>query len=164
MRSRGACIAALSAALGSSCAPNHTVPVDRQFYSTIDTTPFQRVFVAGFVVNGSNDIDTNVETVRLLRSQLQSRSRLRVIESDPLELSDPDSASDVAYWRRIGEEFREPLIVTGTAVFNPVSRARSSLQVAELSPASLRHREVPTRVYHQQPGYQLRLTVAFIDG
>jgi len=164
MRSRVACLVALSAALCSSCAPNHTVPVDRQIYSTIDTSPFQRVFVAGFVVSGSNAIDTSVETVRLLRSQLRSQSRLRVIESDPIELSDPDTASDVAYWRRIGEEFQEPLVVTGTAVFKPVSRARSSLQVAEIDSASLRRREVPTRVYIQQSGYRLRLDVAFIDG
>ena len=164
MRSREACVIALSAALGSSCAPNHTVPVDRQIYSTIDILPFQRVFVAGFVVGGSNAIDTNVETVRLLRGQLRSQSHLQVIESDPLELSEPDAASDVEYWRRIGEEFQEPLIVTGTAVFKPVSRARSSLQVAELSSTSLRRREMPTRVYIQQSGYQLRLNVAFIDG
>src|SRR5262245_9283557 len=164
MRSRMACVIALSAALGWSCAPNRTVPVDRQIHSTIDTSSFQRVLVAGFVVSGSNDLDTNVETVRLLRSQLRSRSRLLVIESDPLELSDGNGASDVAYWSRIGEEFQEPLIVTGTAVFKPVSRARSSLQVAELTSASLRRRGVPTRIYIQQSGYQLRLTVAFIDG
>ena len=155
---------ALSAVLGWSCAPNYTVPVDRQISSLVDTSPFQRVFVAGFVVSGSNAIDTNAETVRLLRSQLRSRSRLHVIENDPLELSGPDAASDVAYWRRVGEELQEPLIVTGAATFKPVSRARSSLQVAELNSASLRLREVPSRVYIQQSGYQLRLTVAFIDG
>ncbi|HJZ76232.1 MAG TPA: hypothetical protein VKE51_31065 [Vicinamibacterales bacterium] len=164
MESRLAWTVALGAVIGSSCAPNYTVPVDREIYSAVDTSPFQRVFVAGFFAGGSHSIDTNVETVRLLRSQLRSRSHLHVIESDPIEVSDPEAASDVAYWREIGEELQEPLIVTGSAVFKPVSRSRSSLQVAELSAPSLRRRELPTRIYIQQSGYQLRLTVALIDG
>ena len=52
----------------------------------MDVTPFQRVFIAGFIAGGSEDVDANLETVRLLRSQLRSKSPLRVIEADVLPL------------------------------------------------------------------------------
>jgi hypothetical protein len=164
MRSGLRRVVVLSAALGASCVPYYPVPVDRQLHSTIDTSPFQRVFVAGFAASGSTAIDASLETVRLLRSQLRSKSRLGVIDNDPVEVTDAGSSSDVAYWRRIGEELQAPLIVTGTAAFTPVTRSRSALQVAELSPSPLRRRETPTRIYVQESGYRLRLTIVFIDG
>src|SRR3990170_2737470 len=47
---------------------------------------FQRVLVAGFVTGGTEDIDANQETVRLLRSQLRTKSSLKVIDADLLPL------------------------------------------------------------------------------
>jgi hypothetical protein len=44
------------------------------------------VLVAGFVAGGSEDIDANQETVRLLRSQLRTKSALKVIDADILPL------------------------------------------------------------------------------
>ena len=49
---------------------------------------FQRVLVAGFIGGGTDDVDANLETVRLLRSQLRSKSTLRVIEAEVLQLAD----------------------------------------------------------------------------
>ena len=49
---------------------------------------FQRVLVAGFVAGGSEDVDANQETVRLLRSQLRTKSSLKVIDADILPLID----------------------------------------------------------------------------
>ena len=158
------CAIVVSAALGTSCAPHYAVPVDRAIRPAVDVAPFQRVFVAGFVAGGSTEIDASAETVQLLRSELRSQSRLAVIDSDPIALTDADVVSDVEYWRSIGEERQAPLIVTGTATFQPVMRSRTALQVGELTSSSLRRRELPTRVYLQQQGYQLRLTLVCIDG
>ena len=44
--------------------------------------------VVGFIAGGSDDVDANLETVRLLRSQLRTRSGLRVIEADVLPLAE----------------------------------------------------------------------------
>jgi hypothetical protein len=54
----------------------------------MDVTPFTRILVAGFISGGSDDVDGNLETVRLLRSQLRSKSTLRVIEAEVLPLVD----------------------------------------------------------------------------
>ena len=62
------------------------VPVETPIKPKIDASPFARVYVAGFVAGGSEDVDTNLETVRLLRSQLKNKANMRVIEADVLPL------------------------------------------------------------------------------
>src|SRR4030095_10108317 len=54
----------------------------------LDVSAFQRVLVAGFVAGGSEDLDTNQETVRLLRSQLRNKSSLKGIDADVMPLLD----------------------------------------------------------------------------
>ena len=54
----------------------------------MDVTAFRRVLVAGFISGGTDDVDANLETVRLLRSQLRSKSTLRVIEAEVLPLAE----------------------------------------------------------------------------
>ena len=49
---------------------------------------FERVFIAGFLAGGTDDVDGNLETVRLLRSQLRMKSNLRVVDADVLPLMD----------------------------------------------------------------------------
>src|SRR3970040_1831993 len=49
-------------------------------------TAFNGVLFAVFIAGGTDDVDANLETVRLLRSQLRSKSNLRVIDADVLPL------------------------------------------------------------------------------
>jgi hypothetical protein len=137
-----------------ACVRGYTVPIDTPMHAKLDVSSFQRVLVAGFVVAGSTEIDTNVETVRLLRSRLRSKTPLTVVEADVLALtqiavnghSDMNATAvvtngsqnaerprylkrekdldayhrvfaDVAFWKRLGEEYQDPLIVTGTLFF-----------------------------------------------
>ena len=62
------------------------MPIETPIQPKMDVSPFQRVFIAGFLAGGSEDVDANLETVRLLRSQLRSKSPLRVIDADVLPL------------------------------------------------------------------------------
>src|SRR5207248_461948 len=66
----------------------YEVPVETPIPAKLDVSAFQRVLVAGFVAGGTEDVDTNQETVRLLRSQLRTKSELRVIDADPMQLVD----------------------------------------------------------------------------
>ena len=70
----------------SGCTSFYEIPIETPIQPKMDVTPFQRVFIAGFIAGGSEDVDANLETVRLLRSQLRSKSPLRVIEADVLPL------------------------------------------------------------------------------
>src|SRR3990170_1557559 len=72
----------------AGCAGFYEIPIETPIQPKMDVTAFQRVLVAGFISGGSDDVDANLETVRLLRSQLRSKSGLRVIDADVLPLTD----------------------------------------------------------------------------
>ena len=207
-----AALAACCAALVIACGPAYyEIPIETPIQPKMDVTPFQRVLVVGFVAGGSEDVDANQETVRLLRSQLRTKSSLKVIDADVLQLIDvareqsggtiPNSPDDVtsgttptprpasqtlglpkdikdekdlepyerlfantAYWKRIGEEFQNPLIVTGTVLFS--SRSTSGfVQRDQETYDSLGRRIVrPVRTYMERKGFILRPKFVFIDG
>ncbi len=199
--------AALVAALAIACGPSYyEIPIETPIQPKMDVTPFQRVLVAGFVAGGTEDVDANQETVRLLRSQLRTKSQLKVIDADLLPLmdvaqeqtqpaADDRPASDngvlrqpqgvalpkqirdekdlepyerlfanTAYWKRIGEEFQNPLIVTGTVLFTPHSRAGYVQRDQEVYDSFGRRRVMPVRTYMERKGFILRPKFVFIDG
>src|SRR5215208_1470047 len=132
-----------------ACTNSFEIPIETPIRPKLDVAAFQRVLVAGFIAGGTEDVDGNLETTRLLRSQLRTKSELRVIDSDVLPLQDvategrngdangqgaqsalPATIKDekhldayehvfanVEYWKKIGEEYQQPLIVTGTVMF-----------------------------------------------
>jgi hypothetical protein len=63
------------------------IPIETPIRAKLDVSGFQRVLIAGFVAGGTDDVDANQETVRLLRSQLRSKSSLRVIDADVMALA-----------------------------------------------------------------------------
>jgi hypothetical protein len=155
----------------------------------MDVSAFQRVFVAGFISGGSEDVDGNLETTRLLRSQLRTKSSLRVIDADSLPLQDvagegreaeqtpPAEVKDekdldaysnlfanVEYWKRIGEEYQQPLIVTGTVLFTPHQRNSIVQREEEVYDSFGRRRVIPVRTYMERKGFVLSPKFIFIDG
>src|SRR5438132_4304191 len=167
----------------AGCTNYYEIPIETPIKPKLDVSAFQRVLVAGFIAGGTDDVDGNLETTRLLRSQLRTKSDLRVIDTDVLPLMEvatetpgtpeakvepptrrdpaaegregkqgkdtregkteakadpkgeaPQAATpekpsaikdpkdlepyehifaDVEYWKKIGEEYQNPLIVTG---------------------------------------------------
>src|SRR5579859_4370246 len=83
-----ACTAAASALAVAACANFYEIPIETPIQPKMDVSGFQRVLVAGFVSGGTEDVDANLETVRLLRSQLRTKSPLRVIEAEVLPLAE----------------------------------------------------------------------------
>jgi hypothetical protein len=201
-----------------ACGPSsYEIPIETPIKPKLDVTAFQRVLIAGFVAGGTDDVDTNQETVRLLRSQLRSKSSLRVIDADVLPLMDiaqeqsraaaadgPETQlaaresgaaaavavqngspamalptrireekdlepyerlfANTAFWKRIGEEYQNPLIVTGTVLFTPHSRSGFVSRDVEQYDSFGRRRVIPTRTYMERKGFILRPKFVFIDG
>ena len=199
-------VCAAAAGCGASI---YEVPVETPIPAKLDVSPFQRVLVAGFVAGGADDIDTNQETVRLLRSQLRSKSDLRVIDADVMQLNEvaqeqnkaavndtstgdglsvktsdsngvtalPQKIKDekdlepydrlfanTAYWKRIGEEYQNPLIVTGSVLFTPRSSSGLVTRETEVYDGLGRRRVIPQRVYMERKGFMLKPKFVFIDG
>jgi hypothetical protein len=109
-----------------------------------------RVWVAGFATDRHPEFDVNTETVRLLRSELRTWSSAQVLEVEPLAIDSEQRLADVPYWRRLGVEHGQPLIITGSV----------KLRVA---PARVVHRGVRT-MYAYATGRVLDSTVVLIDG
>ena len=203
---------AVAALAASGCGVSYfEIPIETPIQPKLDVSSFQRVLIAGFVAGGTDDVDANQETVRLLRSQLRSKSSLRVIDADvmPLRRDRPGSEqvgerdgglwrlarrrpicdraaqplplpddiknekdlepyerlfANTAYWKRIGEEYQNPLIVTGTVLFTPQHapawcRATSSSSTRSAAAASCRSRN-----YIDRKGFILAPKFVFIDG
>ena len=180
----------------ASCGSYYEIPIETPIRAKLDVSSFQRVLVAGFIAGGTEDVDGNLETTRLLRSQLRTKSELRVIDADVLPLmdvalenreapevaaaaADPEAAAirddddlvqyehvfaNVEYWKRIGEEFQQPLIVTGTVMFAPQARSGIVQRDQEVYDSFGRRRVVPVRTYMERKGFVLRPRFIFIDG
>jgi hypothetical protein len=183
----------------SGCLTFVEVPVETPIRPKIDASPFSRVYVAGFLPSGSEDVDSNLETVRLLRSQLKNKSGMRVIEADVLPLAEaarpvpgegaPPAAGTAQadagkltaiaeaelppyekifenkdYWKKVGEEFGSPLIITGSVVFVPHQRSGYVQKEQEVYDSFGRRSVVPVRTYMDRKGFILRPKFVFIDG
>ena len=226
----------------AGCTNYYEIPIETPIKPKLDVSAFQRVLVAGFIAGGTDDVDGNLETTRLLRSQLRTKSDLRVIDTDVLPLmevatetpgtpevkvepakaapasdgaegregrearegkegkagkdtkADPKSEpkgeapqaatpekpaaikdakdlepyellfADVEYWKKIGEEYQNPLIVTGTVMFTPHQRSGIVQREEEVYDSFGRRRVVPVRTYMERKGFVLRPTFIFIDG
>jgi len=176
-------------AITTACGGYSEISIETPIRPTMDVSAFQRVFVAGFISGGSEDVDGNLETTRLLRSQLRTKSALRVIDADSLPLQDvagegrsaeqtpPTEVKDekdldtysnlfanVEYWKRIGEEYQQPLIVTGTVLFTPHQRNSIVQREEEVYDSFGRRRVIPVRTYQERKGFVLSPKFIFIDG
>jgi hypothetical protein len=240
----------------AGCTSFYEIPIETPIQPRMDVTPFTRVLVAGFIGGGSDDVDANLETVRLLRSQLRSKSSLRVIEAEVLPLEEiardqvktpagttraagpapaadapapgtagPSSTatpaqipqveplppatgtpspeegqqappapvpplppagqvpeadgkirnekdleryqaifSDAAFWKKLGEEHQNPLIVTGTVLFtNTQSNGFVTTNREIIDPLGRRVVQ-PMRVYMERKGFIIEPRFIFIDG
>jgi hypothetical protein len=197
----------------AACTSFYEIPIETPIQPKMDVSMFQRVLIAGFIGGGTEDVDANLETVRLLRSQLRSKSNLRVIEAEVLQLAEiakeqgrgespppsPGGAADgqqpqpqaqapepnggevkirnekdleryqsifadVAFWKKLGEEYQGPLIITGTVLFSPLATAGYQSVEREYFDQLGRRRVIQQRVYQERKGFTLQPKLIYIDG
>jgi hypothetical protein len=205
-----------------ACTNFYEIPIETPIQPKLDVSAFQRILVVGFITGGTDDVDANLETVRLLRSQLRSKSSLRVIEAEVLPLAEiaagqsqartgngdippvpplgsPDGQqgtvqppqeqppspaqqesprirsekdleryqsifADVAFWKKLGEEYQNPLIVTGTVLFTPQQTSGFVTRNQEGWDNLGRRTTQPQRIWMERKGFILSPKFIFIDG
>jgi len=185
---RLALVAALAAA---GCSSMIEVPVDTPLQSKLDVSGFRRILIAGFVTDlEQSDVDLSAETSRLLQNQLRSNTQLQVLEPDrpPLQtaletalekIGEGGSYSreekdkyrleadrilqDPEFWRKMGEEYQQPLIVAGKLDFE--SQNRSGFQPDErvVRGAAGRPTAVRGSRFMERKGFTLSADFYFID-
>ena len=72
--------------------------------------------------------------------------------------------ANTAYWKTIGEEYQNPLIVTGTVLFAPKTSNAIVQRDQEVFDSFGRRSTVPTRTFMERKGFLLQPKFVFIDG
>jgi hypothetical protein len=72
--------------------------------------------------------------------------------------------ANTAYWKKIGEEYQNPLIVTGTVLFVPHTSSGFVQRDQEVMDNFGRRSVRPMRTYMERKGFILRPKFVFIDG
>jgi hypothetical protein len=175
----------------AGCLSLVEIPIDTPLESKLDVTGFKRLLVAGFVVEQSGDVELQTETVHLLQNHLRANGKLRVLEPDhpPLEdaLAEIDKRlgpsqvqskaereqrrqetdrvlQDAEFWRRLGEEYQQPLIISGRIGFE--GRDRSGFEEEERAVRDVGGvpYDAAQRRYAHRRGYTLTADFHFVDG
>ena len=185
------CATLLVLLAGPGCSSVVEVPVETPLQSKLDVSSFRRILIAGFVTDlEDSDVDLSAETARLLQNQLRSNTRLQVLEPDRPPLQDALEKAlakigeggsynreekdqyrleadrilqDPEFWRKMGEEYQQPLIVAGKLDFE--SQNRSGFQPDErvVRDASNQPRLVRGNRYLERKGFVLSADFLFID-
>ena len=189
MRSVAVSLLAVLSAVG--CASFVEVPVETPLQSKLDVSRFRRILIAGFVVDlQDSDVDLSAETSRLLQNQLRSNTRVQVLEPDRPPLQDAldnilarldeegSYASeekeqfvleadrlleDPEFWRKMGEEYQQPLIVTGKLGFEGQNRSGFQPEERVMRDAGGSPRLVRGNRYMERKGFTLSADFYFID-
>jgi hypothetical protein len=191
MRAPRAAFALFAGLTALACSSVLEVPVETPLQSKLDVTAFRRILIAGFVTDLEDaEVDLSAETSRLLQNQLRSNTRLQVLEPDRPPLQDALEKAlekigeggsynkdekeqyrleadrllqDPEFWRKMGEEYQQPLIVAGKLNFE--SQNRSGFQPDER--VVRRADGQPTLVrgnrYMERKGFTLSADFFFID-
>ena len=185
-------ILGVAAASLAACASFVEIPVETPLQSKIDVSAFRRVLVAGFVTDlGEADVELAPETTRLLQNQLRSNTKLQVLEPDRPPLNDALEKSleklgeggkytkqereqyrldadrilqDGEFWRKVGEEYQNPLIITGRVGFDSQNRSGFQSEERVVRDQFNRPRLVRGNRYLERKGFSLNAEFYFLDG
>jgi hypothetical protein len=175
----------------AGCGGIIEVPVETPLQSKLDVSSFRRILIAGFVTDlEPTDVDLSSETSRLLQNQLRSNTRLQVLEPDRPPLQDAlervldklgeqgrydkdekeqfrleadKLLQDPEFWRKMGEEYQQPLVVTGKLGFESQNRSGFQPEERVVRRADGRPSYVRGNRYMERKGYSLSADFYFID-
>jgi len=185
------CATLLVLLAGPGCSSVVEVPVETPLQSKLDVSAFRRILIAGFVTDlEDSDVDLSAETSRLLQNQLRSNTRLQVLEPDRPPLQDALEKAlakigeggsynreekdqyrleadrilqDPEFWRKMGEEYQQPLIVAGKLDFEGQNRSGFQPDERVVRDASNQPRLVRGNRYMERKGFVLSADFLFID-
>jgi hypothetical protein len=173
------------------CSSVLEVPVETPLQSKLDVSAFRRILIAGFVTDlEDSDVDLSAETSRLLQNQLRSNTRLQVLEPDRPPLQDALEKAlekigeggsynrdekeqfrleadrllqDPEFWRKMGEEYQQPLIVSGKLDFQGQNRSGFQPEERVVRTPAGQPALVRGNRYMERKGFTLSADFLFID-
>ena len=183
--------AAAACLLAPGCSSVLEIPVETPLQSKLDVSSFRRILIAGFVTDlQDSDVDISAETSRLIQNQLRSNTRLQVLEPDrpPLQdalekalekigeggsynkeekeqyrLESDRILQDPEFWRKMGEEYQQPLIVAGKLAFESQNRSGFQPEERVVRTGTGQPSLVRGNRYMERKGFTLSADFFFID-
>jgi hypothetical protein len=191
MRALRRAAVALALLAAASCSSMVEVAVETPLQSKLDVSAFRRILIAGFVTDlQDSDVDLSAETSRLLQNQLRSNTRLQVLEPDRPPLQDALEKAlekigeggsfakeekeqyrleadrllqDPEFWRKMGEEYQQPLIVAGKLAFEGQNRSGFQPEERVVRTPAGQPALVRGNRYMERKGFTLSADFLFID-
>ena len=131
----------------------------------LDMTGLRKILVTSFRVDKEvTGVDTNKETVGLLRKLLTKKTNLVILDVDPPPLPEQplkDLLANSGFWRRLGETYGADLIISGKVSYETADRSGFVTQ-DEISPVT--GQRVRRTRYVDREGFTLNLSLFFMDG
>lgn len=196
--------AASSLALVTSCTNYYEVPIEVPIAAKLDVAEYNRILIAGFTTQTTENLDLDSETIRLLKNQLRMRSTLQVVDAELEPLGDFSEQSleqsgmveqfeeieeqaraegeeeisrqewidleqdklleDEEYWQGVGEEYQNPLLITGKLRFGSESRSGYSRSDRYTRDSFNRPRLERSNIFQERTGFTLNAEFYFING
>ncbi len=184
-RLAGAFIVLLEAGAFVSCGSSREISVAAPVDPGPAASRFERVLVTSFVARTDEELDLDLETVRILRNQLRARSahvvsgkeekldhlEAKVSSAGPeisrqewMDLDRDKHLNDDEYWRKLGATYHAPLIVSGKLHFAKVFHSGFMSRNRYVQDVAGGPRLVRDSAFEERVGYALSAEFYFIDG
>ena len=105
-----------------------------------------------------------VEQVEEMEKQARAEGEEEISRQEWIDLEQDKLLEDEDYWQGVGEEYQNPLIITGKLRFGTESRSGYSRSDRYTRDAFNRPRLERSNIFHERTGFTLNAEFYFIDG
>lgn len=99
-----------------------------------------------------------------IEEQARAEGEEQISQDEWVDLEQDKILEDEEYWRQVGEEYQNPLIVTGKLRFGSESRSGFSNRDRYVRDSFNRPQLMRSNVYEERTGYTLAAEFYFVDG
>jgi hypothetical protein len=139
------------------------VKISLESKSAFPVTDYQEIIVGNFFFNDVDDFDSNEEFRRFLKKECRQKTKFTVIDETPPPLPSltPEELYDNAgYWKKMGEDYEAPLILTGSIFFELTPRTAFEMRKVTTYDGQTLYRNVP----EEYTDFKLTMNLVCIDG
>jgi len=159
-----AAVLALGGAAPAAAAEWEEVGLEVSLPPRVQTSPGETVLVAMFRANDHERIDIGLEMARWARREIARSTDLRVLDVPPPPIPEqrPEKlAVNDVFWKRLGEDFRADIIVSGVVEFHVEDQSGFVTRDYE-DPVTLQ--TVRRTVYLERRGFKLKVELFVLKG
>lgn len=148
---------------GCSSGNVSLVKISLESKSAFSIEDYKEIFVGNFFYSDVEDFDLNSEFRRFFKKECRQKTKFRVIDIEPPplpSLTPEELYENAGYWKKMGEDFEAPLLVTGSVFFELVPRTAFAMRKITTYDGQTVYRNIP----EDYTDFKLIVNLVFIDG